>query len=510
MLVRRQRRRRDRQCAADSAASISADTSISARQLVASSIGSVRGPAPKFECATLEVPLDYDEPDGETIELALIRLPAGDPSRRIGSLLLNPGGPGASGVEFLPQFALTDGCSTIRDRFDLVSFDPARRRREPPARVPERRGQGRVRGVRRGARARRGRGHRSTSASGFAEACCSRSTATSSPTSAPSTPLVTSIASERPSATRSSPTSASPTAPDSAASTRELFPDKVRAMVLDGAMEPDPAATDFDANQADGFQQAFDAYVADCDADPSCDAGPDAAALIDRLLGAGRERPDPGRRTTTACSPRASLTSGVLNALYAKELWPALSAGPAPGRAGRRQPAARDRGCARRTQARRHLGQPVGGELRRELPRRRRCGRPRAGRVEPRPRSTSVSPDFGPVIAWSRPPVHATGPCPPNPIPVAVAAGAPPIVVIGTTRDPATPFVWAERMADTLATGVLARARRRRTHRVRREPVHPPRGERLPDRREGAGRQDVLRRVAASHAFAVAPAASAG
>ncbi len=76
-----------------------------------------------YECATLEVPLDYDDPDGETIELALIRRPAGDPAERIGSLLVNPGGPGASGVEFLPQWALSVD-SELRDRFDLVSFDP--------------------------------------------------------------------------------------------------------------------------------------------------------------------------------------------------------------------------------------------------------------------------------------------------------------------------------------------------------------------------------------------------
>jgi hypothetical protein len=53
-------------------------------------------PAP-FECATAVVPLDYDKPKGRQITLALSRLPAGDPSRKIGSLFLNPGGPGASG-----------------------------------------------------------------------------------------------------------------------------------------------------------------------------------------------------------------------------------------------------------------------------------------------------------------------------------------------------------------------------------------------------------------------------
>src|SRR3979411_502750 len=51
-----------------------------------------------FQCATAQVPLDYSKRTGATISLALIRLPAGDPAHRIGSLFLNPGGPGGSGV----------------------------------------------------------------------------------------------------------------------------------------------------------------------------------------------------------------------------------------------------------------------------------------------------------------------------------------------------------------------------------------------------------------------------
>src|SRR2546429_4706980 len=54
-----------------------------------------------FQCATAQVPLDYSRPAGATISLALIRLPAGDPTHRIGSLFLNPGGPGGSGVDFV-------------------------------------------------------------------------------------------------------------------------------------------------------------------------------------------------------------------------------------------------------------------------------------------------------------------------------------------------------------------------------------------------------------------------
>jgi pimeloyl-ACP methyl ester carboxylesterase len=77
-----------------------------------------------FQCATAVVPLDYDRPKGRQITLALARLPASDPSRKIGSLFLNPGGPGGSGVDFLlgaGPFLYSD---EVRARFDLVGFDP--------------------------------------------------------------------------------------------------------------------------------------------------------------------------------------------------------------------------------------------------------------------------------------------------------------------------------------------------------------------------------------------------
>lgn len=70
----------------------------------------------------MDVPLDYAEPDGRTIELALIRGKAKDQKRRIGSLLFNFGGPGASGVATLPAFGAD--YDKLRTRYDLVSFDP--------------------------------------------------------------------------------------------------------------------------------------------------------------------------------------------------------------------------------------------------------------------------------------------------------------------------------------------------------------------------------------------------
>jgi pimeloyl-ACP methyl ester carboxylesterase len=89
-----------------------------------------------FECAMVPVPLDHDDPDGETIDVAVIRLPAGQPDRRIGSLLLNPGGPGGSGVDMARGFAKFLPLD-LRGRFDIVGFDPRGTNRSTPLRCFE-------------------------------------------------------------------------------------------------------------------------------------------------------------------------------------------------------------------------------------------------------------------------------------------------------------------------------------------------------------------------------------
>jgi pimeloyl-ACP methyl ester carboxylesterase len=76
-----------------------------------------------FQCATAKVPLDHAKPRGRAISLALIRLPATDRRHRIGSLFVNPGGPGGSGVDFV-RFARELYSASVRARFDIVGFDP--------------------------------------------------------------------------------------------------------------------------------------------------------------------------------------------------------------------------------------------------------------------------------------------------------------------------------------------------------------------------------------------------
>lgn len=76
-----------------------------------------------FQCATAQVPLDYERPRAASISIALIRLPASDPAARIGSLLVNPGGPGGSGVAIVRADAARFPAE-LRARFDIVGFDP--------------------------------------------------------------------------------------------------------------------------------------------------------------------------------------------------------------------------------------------------------------------------------------------------------------------------------------------------------------------------------------------------
>lgn len=80
-------------------------------------------PCGSLECASVEVPLDYREADGETISIAINRVTAANPDQRLGALFINPGGPGASGVSFA-ESATARFPSVLTDRFDIIGFDP--------------------------------------------------------------------------------------------------------------------------------------------------------------------------------------------------------------------------------------------------------------------------------------------------------------------------------------------------------------------------------------------------
>ncbi len=80
-------------------------------------------PCNGVECATVQLPLDYDEPNGPTIPISMVRVKATNPSRRIGTLFWNPGGPSGPAAAFTPGFAQALG-TTVRAQFDVIGIDP--------------------------------------------------------------------------------------------------------------------------------------------------------------------------------------------------------------------------------------------------------------------------------------------------------------------------------------------------------------------------------------------------
>ena len=79
--------------------------------------------SPAHRCTRIEVPVDYAEPDGDTFEVALRKIPAAEPSQRVGTLVVNPGGPGVSGLEYA-QFASFAFSKEVLAAYDIVGFDP--------------------------------------------------------------------------------------------------------------------------------------------------------------------------------------------------------------------------------------------------------------------------------------------------------------------------------------------------------------------------------------------------
>ncbi|WP_350277726.1 alpha/beta hydrolase [Kribbella sp. HUAS MG21] len=86
-----------------------------------------------FQCASVEVPTDHDKPHGPTTTIALTRLPAGDPAHKIGTLFTNPGGPGGSGVDLVQQLGQQIYTPEVRAKFDILGFDPRGVSRSDPA-----------------------------------------------------------------------------------------------------------------------------------------------------------------------------------------------------------------------------------------------------------------------------------------------------------------------------------------------------------------------------------------
>ncbi|KAA9374319.1 alpha/beta hydrolase [Microbispora cellulosiformans] len=400
-----------------------------------------------FECATLRVPLDYAAPDGRKIGLALVRLRATEPGRRIGSLVFNFGGPGGSGVTTLMQAA--HAFSALGGRYDLVSFDP--------------RGVERSSGIRclSGPQMDYYLAHEPSDDTRMEKSLVAEFTQGCKREAGWILPYVGTVNAARDMEALRAALGDSRLnylgfsyGTHLGAVYATQFPGKVGRMVLDSAVDPSVTLLDMAKTQSLGFQKAYDDYVADCaKTRTSCPLGADPAAVkagVLKLLDSLNRRPQKqGGREVTENVARA----GITQALYSKLTWPLLTEALNEGKKGDYS--------GLLTLADQYAGRRPDGSystLQFSLPAilcADTTDRPSVEEAEKLARRLRArTPVFAPTAA-------SAGSCSVWPVPGddgarrVDASGSAPILVVGVTNDPATPYQWAPRLAGQLRTGVL-------------------------------------------------------
>ncbi len=404
----------------------------------------------ELECATLVVPLDHAAADGETIEIAVARVDTADDDLRIGSLVFNPGGPGGSGIEFLTNVAGAVPAE-LTERFDLVSFDP--------------------------------RGVAASTAvdcdvdfdddvsllapgddAGW-EALVADSESRVDTCTAESLALEpyvgTNNAARDLDALRAALGDEQLSYVGFSYGTRlgatyaELFPDRVRALVLDGAVKPTDDQALIGLEQGPGFDAALESFAESCDADADCvlaDIGPTLdvyTGLVDEIARVGSFPTDDGDRVLTP----GELTLGVAAALYSTQLWPVLADALFAAETeqdGSLLQVLTDTYLGRQSDGSYDNSQLAGFAVNcADDPR-----RPPDDEVRIQAElGAQASQYFADFLRASTGCIGAADPI--DPIAIGPADGAAPILVIGTTGDPATPYQWSVEMAEFLSSGVL-------------------------------------------------------
>jgi pimeloyl-ACP methyl ester carboxylesterase len=406
---------------------------------------------PRIECATLTVPIDYSNTAGGTIDLALMRLPAGNPSERIGSMLVNPGGPGVPGTELIPS-ATSIWPKDIRDRFDIVAWDP-----------------------------------RGTGGSAPIDCVADVDRYFSEPDPAPDTPaekqeLVDRAqefdnACEKADGPMLSHISTVDTANDLdrirqalgeetityfgfsygselGATYATLFPKHIRAMVLDGAIDPDLDGVQTAHAQAVGAEHALDTFLADCSSHRTCafNNNGNAEGAFDALMAKLDSNPlPPPAEGRPEVGPGVALNA-VIQALYSVDLWPSL--------ANALNEAQHGNGEGLLALSDSYLERNNNGTWSNTI----EAFIAISCLDDPVPRDINAYDALAVQFAQDAPRLGrsfaygyqcALWPVPPRPGPKATGAGAPPILIVGTTGDPFTPLAQTQQLADAMESGVL-------------------------------------------------------
>jgi pimeloyl-ACP methyl ester carboxylesterase len=404
------------------------------------------------KCAHVTVPVDYDQPGGQTLSLMVKVLPATHPGGR--SLFLNPGGPGASAVDFVDYMGSLFG-DRVRAKYDLVGVDPRGVGGSTPidclsdrqfdrytAEDPDPDTPAEIEQAR---KATRNFGRGCEKLSGAVAAHVSTEEA------ARDFDIVRALLGQK-----KFDWFGASYGTQLGATYATLFPDRVGRMVLDGAVDPSLSSIQSSLGQTAGFERALRAYVKDCIQERSCPLGRTVDPAIDRIAALLQSTDKHPLKTVE----RRKLTEGlafygIAVTLYNKSTWGMLSQALDAAFKGDGSVLLRlsdyyfDRQADGSYDG--NLGEsfPAIGCLDTD-------DKPTLEQIEAaEPEFVKASPVFGRAMAWG-----AYG-CTDWPIPVTHpqvaihASTSAPIVVIGTTRDPATPYEWARSLADQLGSGVL-------------------------------------------------------
>ncbi|MHB8246536.1 MAG: alpha/beta hydrolase [Acidimicrobiales bacterium] len=407
-----------------------------------------------FRCATLVVPASYSHPGQGTFNIAVIEAPATKNPATAPDIVMNPGGPGVGGVGFLT--ASVSSFASLRTRFNLVSFDPRGSGASVPihclggaglkaylALDPAPRTAAQVRGVVAGAKA-------------FVHSCEQHTPARvlQSVSTADSARDMDRLRAALGEARLNYLGFSYGTY--LGALYAEMFPTKVGAFVLDGALDPSLSATADLLQQAQGFETDLHDFFAWCDHHRSCSAGfpRGTKAAFEGLMARLRAGATLQATMTSAYGGRQTVDYGialygVISSLYSPSTWKYLGQAMAEGRAGQ--------GAMFLALADAYAGVGPNGQVSNLISAdtaincvdRRWPSSVRA--IEALlPRFTKAAPDFGPAEIWGNLPCNywpVKGAAHFGPVHLARPL---PILVVGSTRDPATPYKWAQALSHQL------------------------------------------------------------
>ena len=406
------------------------------------------------QCARLTVPLDYAQPEGGSIRLAVLRVLAADRGHRVGQLVVNPGGPGASGVDYAAAGAAAFGKEVTR-YFDIVGFDPRGVGKSTPlecagtaqtdeflAADPDPDTKAEVATLDRLTRQ-------------FGEGCLTRSGDLAKRISTVEVAKDMDILRAALGEPQLDYLGAS-YGTFIGSTYADLFPTRVRRMVLDGAIDPALSSEQTTLGQAGGFQTALDAYLEDCIKKGNCVVGDTVAEggrRIRQLLDEIDQNPLPTNSSRELTEGLAAY--GIIFPLYVRSYWPLLTASLKQaideGRgdrllvlsdaySSRGKNSYTDNGTAAlyAVNCLDHSDYISSDQVPSHIA-----------------EFEKASPTFGRSFAYSLSTCASWPVKSGNKTKALHAAGAPPIVVVGTTRDPATPYPWAKALASELDSGVL-------------------------------------------------------